>query len=215
MAGVVPRPEITGNDLRALKYWVRRLSLKGNRSPIDPGPEDSDDQAPVISQVSTNRVNPTALRVNWRTQKPTLGIVHHGVDAAPERFMDRGIVYTRYPRWSAMESDYSLDHSVVLQNLPPNKPTHFAIRAKDRAGNQTVTADTLVNPDGTSCTGQDGDLNCDGLTNVVDLQICVNVATNVDRDPDHRRRAERWRQESGRTTLSEACDELARRIVRS
>ena len=52
MRGTVPRPEITGNDLPDLIYWIRRTSVAGGyTSIVTPGPDQTDFIAPIISNV--------------------------------------------------------------------------------------------------------------------------------------------------------------------
>lgn len=128
MGGSVPRPEITGNDLRALIYHIRLHMLSALTNPPTPGPLDPDTTAPVIQSMTVTPIDAVTARVDWTTDEPTLGYVPFGPNSA-------------YHRWSDLEDGYSTTHSATLRFLPQDKAIHFAVRAKDRAGNQTLTAD--------------------------------------------------------------------------
>ena len=52
MGGTVLLPEITGHDSRDLTYWIRRTSVAGGyTSIVTPGPDQTDFNAPIISNV--------------------------------------------------------------------------------------------------------------------------------------------------------------------
>jgi hypothetical protein len=64
MGGTVPRPEITGNDLRELIYRIRRKSGAGGyTSIVTPGPDQTDFNGPIISNVVATRLSATSIQV--------------------------------------------------------------------------------------------------------------------------------------------------------
>ncbi|OGD30828.1 hypothetical protein A2833_01375 [Candidatus Azambacteria bacterium RIFCSPHIGHO2_01_FULL_44_55] len=128
MGGAVPRPEISGEDLRALKYFIRVESTKGYQETIDPGVSSIDGVPPSISNIRAVQVDATTARVTWNTNEPALGLVKFGVSE-------------NYFRWSDIESDYGTTHEVFLHGLPQDRLMHFAVLAKDIAGNNTVSLD--------------------------------------------------------------------------
>ena len=124
MGGSVPRPEITGNDLRDLIYFVRRNSIQGGSlSPVAPGPGSSDVTAPVISNVLVSHTSSTSVTISWSTDKPTLGFVAAGSTI-------------HYNWWSNIENTFSTTHSVSLTGIPQSFQ-FFSIVSKDLAGNQS------------------------------------------------------------------------------
>src|SRR5581483_4838002 len=126
--GSVPRPEITGNDLRDLIYFIRRSSLQGGSlHPVYPGPDSSDKTPPVISGVAVQRLTQSTARITWTTDKPTLGFVAFASTAY-------------YNAGSALESTYSSSHSVVVTDLPSGT-VHYTVVSKDQAGNQSHSND--------------------------------------------------------------------------
>jgi hypothetical protein len=130
MGGSVPRPELTGNDLRDLIYFIRRTSLKGGSlSPVSPGSSSTDKQPPVITHVKALRLDSTSARVAWITDKPALGFVAWG--STPY-----------YQGWSNPETNYGATHSMVVTGLSKTQ-IHFSVVAKDLAGNQSNTVDAI------------------------------------------------------------------------
>jgi hypothetical protein len=144
MGGSVPRPEITGRDLRDLIYFIRRESLQGVTQQISLqsietdlvaagffGPNGGGDvRAPEIRHVNIVPIDSTTVRITWQSDEPTLGLVEFGVT-------------NQYVGFSDVESSYSKDHSVVLRDLPAGRSVHFQIRSKDPAGNDTFTSDAV------------------------------------------------------------------------
>nr|MBA3707746.1 fibronectin type III domain-containing protein [Planctomycetota bacterium] len=131
MGGSVPRPEITGNDLSALLYYIRRLSIRGNIEAIPVPVLDADRTPPVIQGIQVAQVDASTVRVQWQTDEATIGVVTWGLS-------------DQYHGCSDIESGYGTSHSVLLRRLPGGKPIHYAIRSKDVAGNQTATADSTI-----------------------------------------------------------------------
>jgi hypothetical protein len=119
--GTSTRPEITGNDMRDLTYYVRRLSVNNATTQVAvPGPSCSGTQ-PVISNVHAGTT------ITWSTQVPALGVVQYGTNAG------------QYFAWSNIESSYSMSHSVTLSNLPATGSTiYFQVQSKDVSGLQAV-----------------------------------------------------------------------------
>lgn len=125
--GSVPRPELTGNDLRNVIYFIRRTATGGDL--ITPGPDNSDETPPVLGAISATQSGSTGATVNWTTNKTTLGFVAWGTASG------------NYFGWSPLESAYSTSHSLSLSNLPAYQQIYFVVRAKDQAGNQSVSAE--------------------------------------------------------------------------
>ena len=138
MGGTVPRPEITGNDLRDLIYWIRRNAIQGTwpTNPV-PGPNDPDTTVPVISNVAATRLSPTSIRITWNTDKPTIGM---GVAGSPSS----AGTSAAYNLWSPIESSFSTAHDVTITGLPIATPTHFSVLSKDLAGNSAYAPDATI-----------------------------------------------------------------------
>jgi hypothetical protein len=125
--GSVPRPELTGNDLRNVIYYIRRTASGG--SSILPGPNSADTVGPPISLVSANQVDSTDATVTWTTSEPALGFVAWGTTSGA------------YFGWSSIESGYSSAHQLSISHLPQGETIYFVVEAKDQAGNQSVSTE--------------------------------------------------------------------------
>jgi hypothetical protein len=130
--GSVPRPELTGNDLRNLIYFIRRSTTGGDLAV--PGPNSWDKTAPLISAIAQNQSSLSPTTINWTTDKPTLGFVAWGTTSGT------------YFGWAPIESSYQTTHSVALSDLPAGKTIYFVVLAKDQAGNQSVSPEQTINP---------------------------------------------------------------------
>jgi hypothetical protein len=136
----VARPEITGNDLVNLMYFIRRSSMIGcypTPYAFPTSEVSTDTTAPIIYSPVAVRVSSTSIRVTWTTDKPTLGLVAAGSpqwagSAAP------------YNAYTPLETTYATVHSLTLSGLPATSPTHWAIWCKDLAGNFTTTQDATI-----------------------------------------------------------------------
>jgi hypothetical protein len=128
MGGSTPRPEITGNDLRDVIYFIRQTSLQGITSRVVPGPDAADSRAPEIREVEVRPVDASTTWVLWRTDESTIGVVEYGRT-------------NYYGRFSAIEEGYSKEHQVKLEGLPRGHAFRFRIIARDVAGNRTMTPD--------------------------------------------------------------------------
>jgi hypothetical protein len=153
--GVVPRPEIVGNDMRSLIYVLRRNTLQGGLgpTPIQPGPDETNNATPMILTVSAHRDSATQITVSWTTDKPTLGMVAAG---APGNFA-LGI----YSLFSELENNFSISHSMPVQVLAGTSPQHYVVVCEDQHGNFAHTTDQIVSgsgfsPDGSIIVGQSG-----------------------------------------------------------
>lgn len=130
MGGSIARPEITGNDMAALIYFIRRYSTQqGVLNLYRPPATSTDRTQPVISNVQVQSIGNRSMRVTYTTDKPTLGFAAWGLDE-------------NYYGNSDVETAYSTAHSLTISNFPSNVSTfHFSILAKDQIGNQQRTAD--------------------------------------------------------------------------
>jgi hypothetical protein len=125
--GSVPRPELTGNDLRNVIYYIRRTTTGGDLA--TPAPDNPDQTTPAITTIAASQNGSTGATVTWTTNKPTLGFVAWGTTSGT------------YFGWSPLESGYSTAHSLSPANLPAGQQIYFVVRAKDQAGNQSVSAE--------------------------------------------------------------------------
>jgi hypothetical protein len=128
--GAVPRPELTGNDLRNLIYYVRRTALGGDR--ITPGPNSAVTTPPAVSAITATEKDATDVSVSWATSTPTLGFIAWGTSSGT------------YFGWSPIESGYSTTHSLNVSNLPAGQVIYFVVRAKDQSGNQNVSSEQSI-----------------------------------------------------------------------
>lgn len=129
--GSVARPELTGDDLRNVIYYIRRTATGGD---LDvPGPSSTDNASPIISGSVANQIDSTDATVSWITDEVTLGFVTWGTTPGS------------YFGWSPLESAYSAMHSVTVPNLPASQTVYFVVRVKDQAGNQTASPEQIIN----------------------------------------------------------------------
>jgi hypothetical protein len=137
MGGVVPRPEITGNDMRDLIYYIRRNTLGGSGVPggavVVPGPDDPDTVPPVVTALSAVRNSATSITVTWTTNKPTIGCA---AGCSPAQFGIPGAALWPFNVFSPAESTFSTSHSATITGLPSGMtPIYYTAVAKDNAGN--------------------------------------------------------------------------------
>jgi hypothetical protein len=138
MGGSVPRPEITGNDMRDLIYFIRRSTHAGSwPTPVKPGADHPDKNPPAITGVSAVRVSSTAIKVAWTTDKSTIGFVACGAPSQQS-------YNPPYNLFSDIESGFSTSHNMTVTGLSTATPTHFSVVAKDVAGNCVHSSDSTV-----------------------------------------------------------------------
>ena len=136
----IPRPEITGNDLRDLLYYIRRNSLPSIRSGANLlGPVASDTTAPIISSITATEIS-GGMRFTWTTNEPTLGVVQFDANGG-FIVISFGLPVTLYTHWSDIESAYTTTHSATINTLVPGRQYHYIVTARDNAGNLTNTPD--------------------------------------------------------------------------
>ena len=128
--GSVPRPELTGNDLRNVIYYIRRTAQGGQS--VTPGPTILSNLLPAISAISAIQSGPTTASVSWTTNEGTSGFIAWGTTSGT------------YFGWSPLESSYSIAHSVSVGNLPASSRIFFIIRARDQIGNQVVSPEQTI-----------------------------------------------------------------------
>lgn len=128
--GSVPRPELTGNDLRNVIYYIRR-SATGGDSAV-PGPDSLDKTLPVISGVIGSQQSASSMSVGWTSSKSSLGYVAWGTTSGS------------YFGWSPLEFGYQTNHSISAQNLPAGEQIFFVVYAKDQAGNQSRSPEQSI-----------------------------------------------------------------------
>ena len=146
MDGVVPRPEITGNDLRALCHYIRRNTVAGSYpKPIQPGPKNTDSHAPIITSFSAARVSPTSISVTFATSKPTIGIA---IGCSDQVWTNAPNAQSSYCVTSPLEGTYSSgSRTLTLSDMPapsPGHPSHVSVLVKDIAGNSVYYPDEVL-----------------------------------------------------------------------
>ena len=146
--GSIPRPEITGVDLRDLIYFIRTFSLRGkseqpNLTTITSNlvganlHNTSDSKNPEIRDIVVTPLSDTLVNVNWVTDEPTIGYIEYGTTES------LGLS-------TAIETSFSNQHQITIKSLIPDRQYHLRIRQKDISGNLAYTADVpflLGNPD--------------------------------------------------------------------
>ncbi len=146
--GSVPRPEITGVDLRDLIYYIRAMSLDGkfqapdlqaigaNLEAVGLYPQ-ADTRSVEIRDIEVTPLSDTTVTVSWVTDEDSIGFLQYGPTS-------------RLGQFSAIESGYAKQHEVTLRNLLANRVYHLRVREKDVAGNLTISRDVsfeLGDPD--------------------------------------------------------------------
>ena len=148
MGGSVPRPEITGNDMRDLIYFIRRNTLLGSGlvggpALVVPGADDANVTPPLILTLSAVHNAPVggfeSLTVTWTTDTSCIGCAMAGTSSQLGQPWPTNIP-------SEIESSYGTSHSVTI--AAPNgiklgaSPIYYRVIAKDMAGN-CVYSNTL------------------------------------------------------------------------
>jgi hypothetical protein len=138
MGGAVPRPEITGNDLRDYVYFIRRGTLQGSAraTPVQPGPTNPDNAPPMITSLSISRTSSTTIDASWTTDKSTIGLVAGGSTT------QAGL--GSYPIFSALESGFGTSHSATLTVPSTISPVHVTVVVKDVSGNFSHSVDQVI-----------------------------------------------------------------------
>jgi len=146
MDGSVPRPEITGNDMADLIYFIRRTSLEGHGPPaVLPKPTTSPVAPPTVSNVAATRsADGKSLTVTWTTNVPTIGLAGAGPAGQQAASGYDGKLYA-YTVWSPLESGFGTSHSVTITGLLPGwTPIHYAVLSKDVVGDFVRSNDAVL-----------------------------------------------------------------------
>jgi hypothetical protein len=131
MGGSVSRPELVGDHLRGLLYWIWRNSRQFIAGvPMDIPAPNTDTGSPLISDVRVVKSG-TQLTWTWRTDRPTLCYV---------RFGDRVPMY----RFTAVENDFTTTHTAVAKYV--DGAVHYQICALGQNG--VISLSTLAGSDG-------------------------------------------------------------------
>jgi hypothetical protein len=158
--GSVPRPEITGDDLKDLIYWIRRSSQHGSFTLPTPlrAPYETNVTAPVISAASATRQSTTSVLVTWTTTDSsglavgsgggTYGCVVAGYDSGHGTQFPYHITAPEAYGGANINNSYRSSHSVTLTGLKSaagaGVTTYIRIIAKDMAGNNAISAEQTV-----------------------------------------------------------------------
>src|SRR5215469_9374535 len=149
MAGSTPRPEISGNDMRDLIYFIRINTVAGSANGLNnvvPGPDDPDTgNFPTITSMTATRMSPTAINVVWSTSKPCIGFAAAGSASQQGQTV-------QYPVFSDIETagvsvaplTYPTSHSVTIHDCPANQSMYVIAVAKDMAGNSVHSSQVFV-----------------------------------------------------------------------
>jgi len=131
MGGSVPRPEITGNNLRDLIFYIRRSSLQGHTTKLELKPDDSDVRPAEIRNIKINKIDEATLHVSWQTDEPTIGLLNYGRPNSLRTLL------------TPLESGFGKDHTAIIDTIVSPK-IEFEIRVKDKAGNYTISQPNVV-----------------------------------------------------------------------
>ena len=162
--GAVALPEITGDDLDDLVYWIRRPSIGGALvSTPSSFPTRAMFGADVTAPIITvdvgypQRLSSTSIQVNWHTDKPTYGFVAAGFASGQALTYQSNIggYTTPFHIWElepyvpgttgGVPNSYkTTGHSVTLLRLKASVTTYVVICAKDVAGNNAWSAQMTV-----------------------------------------------------------------------
>jgi hypothetical protein len=141
MGGSVQRPELTGNPLRYLVYYMQRNTTHGSYpTPVGVPPLNPDNSPPIISNLIATRLSPTSIRFTWDTNKPTIGYAMAG-SANQQTFIPASAPYNVF---SPIESSYGTSHNVTITGLPTSSPIHYSVLSKDLVGNSAFTGDAAI-----------------------------------------------------------------------
>jgi len=159
--GMVPRPELSidetgapGRALASAMYFCRRQAMSGSfPTPqpslftagdgsgagilVTPGTYALDCIRPQISGVTITRQSNTSIRVQWTTDKATIGLVAAGTSNSA------GSPYP-YNLWSPLETGFSTSHDITITGLPDVTPIHINLVSKDASDNWNCIADVPV-----------------------------------------------------------------------
>jgi hypothetical protein len=138
--GSVPRPELTGDDLKDMRYFIKRSSLQGclvaNVAAFPQRePYEADVTAPVISNNTATRASSTSVTVSWDTDKPTYGFAAAGFASGQGTQFPFHISQLEAWGGSAAASYKTTGHSVTISGLKASVTTYVVIMAKDIPGN--------------------------------------------------------------------------------
>ena len=136
--GSQPRPEISGRDLRDLIYFIRRNSLLGVTSRVEPGPDPDDEHPPTVTDVVVTELPGYLARVEWQTSETAIGLVRYGKTAD-------------YSQHSSVGMGYSTRHQATIGPLRPQTPYYVAVQVRDEAGNSTTTRGQTITITGRPC----------------------------------------------------------------
>ncbi len=139
MGGSTARPEISGQDLAGLIYFLRYSALAGRGAPpsaktIEQNLEGAslywpnDRRAPEVRSIQVTRIEDTKVEITWRTDEPSISGVRYG----PTNY---------YGMHSALGLQYAKEHTAIIDELVQGVSYHFAIFAKDQQGNFVRTRD--------------------------------------------------------------------------
>lgn len=131
LGGATPRPELTGNDARALDYFICKSSHRSIDADCPKLPLSTDKTPPVISKLKVLRTAHGNATITWDTDEPTIGFV---------AFANAGA--TRKHRWSTPEDGYTTKHSRTIQYL--EGVVNLQVLAKDVAGNSVWSPNSVV-----------------------------------------------------------------------
>lgn len=86
-----------------------------------------DSRTPRISSVAVSVISSGEVRISWRTDKPTSGMVVYGTGRSLDRRSDSG-----------RTGNYATEHYVTLSGLSGGTSYRFQIQAVDQAGNTAM-----------------------------------------------------------------------------
>ena len=131
MGGATPRPEITGENARALDYFICKSSYRSLDADCPKLPAATDKTPPVISNVGVVRKADGTATITWDTNEPAIGFVAFANGSAIQKH-----------RWSDPEEAYATRHTRTIRFLEGT--VNLQVLAKDVAGNSSWSPSRVV-----------------------------------------------------------------------
>jgi len=98
----------------------------------------NDNSVPVISNLTATLINPTTLRVSWKTDVPSTSLVEYGT---AEQYQS-----DRYPFQNYVEDQtYVTNHVITLTNLLPSLTYYYQVRSNQYEILETISPVQIIN----------------------------------------------------------------------
>jgi hypothetical protein len=130
--GSVARPELTGYDLACLRYFLRTQSLDHVEGPLPTVPKPPSSAAPVLSNVTADRLTADTVRIAWTSDVPTFGSIQVAVNLDESPYFVRA-----YPESGA---SFGTSHSVDVCCLVGGQSVGFRLLAARQDGKMSAAS---------------------------------------------------------------------------